>query len=218
MIITIDGPAGTGKTTIAKRVAEKLKYNYFDTGAMYRAVTYRLIKDGVDLSNSEMLLAFLDNFQFDIQDEGNEKRYFAQQEDVTNLIRTASVTKRVSEVSAHPEVRRVLVAIQREYGKKKNVVFEGRDMGTIVFPKAEVKIYLTARPAVRAQRRYLEFKAKKMATTQEQVLQELLERDHFDSTRKTSPLKQAEDAHVIDTSDLSLEEVTDQVISFIPKH
>jgi CMP/dCMP kinase len=217
MIVTIDGPAGTGKTTIARLIAEKLKFQYFDTGAMYRALTYQIGKAQVDLGNQEMLGPFLEHFRFDIRDVGKQKRYFADGEDITEVIRTPQVTQKVSEVAAHPDVRKALVTIQREFGKGKNAVFEGRDMGSVVFPKAELKIFLTARPAVRAERRYLEFKEKKMPATQEEVLQELLERDHFDSTREISPLKQAEDAHLIDTSDLSIEQVINQILALLPK-
>lgn len=216
MIVTIDGPAGTGKTTIARSLAEKLKFSYFDTGAMYRALTYRLHKEKVDLADAEILSVFLGNFKFDIRDIGKEKRYFIDGEDVTEIIRSPQVNQKVSEVSARPEVRKALVAIQREFGKGKNAIFEGRDMGTVVFPKADVKFFLTARPAVRAERRYLEFKGKKMPATQEEVLRELLERDHFDSTREISPLKQADDAHIIDTSDVTIDQVIEQILVFIP--
>ncbi len=163
MIITIDGPAGTGKTTVARLLSQKLKYHYFDTGAMYRALTYRLGKEGLDLRNDQVLNLFLQRFRFDIYDSGGGKKYFVDGEDVTDSIRSADVTQRVSEVSAHPAVRHALVAIQREFGEGKNAVFEGRDMGTVVFPKADFKFFLTARPAVRAERRYLEFKQKKNA-------------------------------------------------------
>lgn len=217
MIITIDGPAGTGKTTVARLVAAKLKYDYFDTGAMYRAITYRLGKEGIALTNISSLGLFLQKFQFDIREERGEKRYFVEDEDVTEIIRSADVTQRVSEVFAHAEVRRALVAIQRAFSSDRNAVFEGRDMGTDVFPKADCKFFLTARPAVRAERRYLEFKNKKMPTTSEEVLKELLARDHFDSTREVSPLRQAEDAYLIDTSDLSIEEVANQILTLINK-
>jgi cytidylate kinase len=217
MIITIDGPAGTGKTTVARRVAEKLKFKYFDTGAMYRALTFQIMEHKVDLQNAQMLETFLGSFHFEIQDTPNGKRYFADTTDVTDVIRNVSITQKVSEVAAHPEVRKKLVTIQREFGKGKNAVFEGRDMGTVVFPEAELKVFLTARPAVRAERRYLEFKEKKMPTTQDEVLQELLARDHFDSTREVSPLKQAEDAHIIDTSDLTIDQVINQIVELLPK-
>jgi len=216
MIITIDGPAGTGKTTIARLLAEKLKFNYFDTGAMYRALTYQLLQKNIDLNNQEELSVFLEGFHFDIRENKKAKQYFVGGDDVTDFIRLPQVNQKVSEVSAHPAVRGLLVGIQRQFGKEKNAVFEGRDMGTVVFPKAEIKIFLTARPAVRAERRYLEFKEKKMPATQEEVYQELSNRDHFDSTREISPLKQADDAHVIDTSDMTIEQVINLIVSLIP--
>jgi cytidylate kinase len=215
MIITIDGPAGTGKTTIARSIAGKLKFSYFDTGAMYRILTYQIGKKSVDLHDQERLSALLEAFKFDVQDVDQEKRYFLEGEDVTELIRTPQITQRVSRVAAHPEVRRAVLSIQREFGRGKNAVFEGRDMGTVVFPKAELKIFLTARPAVRAERRYQEFKKKGVLTERETVLQEILERDHLDSTRQISPLKQAEDAHLIDTSDLTIEQVLYQILRYV---
>lgn len=216
MIVTIDGPAGTGKTTIARCVADKLGYDYFDTGAMYRAVTYQILQNKLDLNNSDELKTLLENFSFEIRSANHEKRYFVGEEDVTETIRSPAVTNYVSEVSANPAIRQALVRVQREFGTRKKVVFEGRDMGTVVFPKADVKIFLTARPAVRAERRYLELKEKNALTTEEEVMKELLERDHFDSTREVSPLIQAEDAHLLDTSDLTLEQVIDRVMALIP--
>ncbi len=217
MIVTIDGPAGTGKTTIARRVADKLGYDYFDTGAMYRAVTYQILRHKVDLKNPAQLAPFLDDFRFEIRSEKEGKRYFVDGEDVTETIRTPSVTSHVSEVSANAAIRHALVRVQREFGAGKKAVFEGRDMGTVVFPKADVKIFLTARPSVRAERRYLELKETNALTTEEEVMRELLERDHFDSTREVSPLIQAEDAHLVDTSDLTLEQVIERVMALIPK-
>lgn len=217
MIITIDGPAGTGKTTIAKKVAEKLGFQYFDTGAMYRAVTYKILKDKVDLSDQPKVKNLLEQFHYDIKHEGPSKQYFVEGVDVTEVIRMPEITKNVSAVSAIPEVRESLVKIQRHFGKVENSVFEGRDMGTIVFPQAEVKIFLTARPAVRAERRYQEIKDKIPGSTQEDIMREILERDNFDTSREISPLKQAADAHLIDTSDLTEEEVVAQVVSLISK-
>ncbi len=217
MIITIDGPAGTGKTTIAERVATKLGYNYFDTGAMYRAVTYRIINDKLNLGNESELETFLKRFQFDIRKADGNKRYFVEDQDVTAVIRSQEVTQYVSEVSAKPIIRAALVEIQRRFGKKGDTVFEGRDMGTVVFPEAELKIFLTARPAVRAERRYLELKDSLAHSTQEDILQELLKRDHFDSTREASPLKQAEGAYLIDTSDLTIEQVVNRILALIKR-
>lgn len=217
MKITIDGPAGTGKTTVAKKVAEKLGFSYFDTGAMYRAVTYKILQEKISLSDKKQLLPFLENFQFQIKTEKQQKRYFVEKEDVTEVIRSATVTKNVSKVSALPEVREAIVKMQREFAKTGNAVFEGRDMGTVVFPKAELKIFLTARPAVRAERRYLEIKHKIGSYTQEEIMKDILERDHYDTHREISPLKQAEDAHLIDTSDLSIDEVVEKIVSLIPK-
>ncbi len=217
MIITIDGPAGTGKTTIARELAEKLKFRYFDTGAMYRALTYCVLKNRTDIFDETALEELLKGFKFDIQEEKGGKRYLANDEDVTEVIRSGEVTQKVSEVSALAVVRKAIVAIQRTFGKEKNAVFEGRDMGTVVFPEAELKIYLTARPAVRAERRYLELKDKKIPIKAEDVLQELIERDHFDSTREISPLKQAPDAFVIDTSDLTIEQVLESILAKLPK-
>ncbi len=216
MIVTIDGPAGTGKTTIARSVAEKLGYDYFDTGAMYRAVTYKVLQNKIDLSNPEQLTPFLESFNFEIRSKNSTKRYFVDGEDITETIRSADVTSHVSEVSANATIRQALVRVQREFGAVKKAVFEGRDMGTIVFPKADVKIFLTARPSVRAERRYLELKDSNAQTTEEKVMQGLLERDHFDSTREVSPLVQAEDAHLVDTSDLTLEQVIERVMALIP--
>lgn len=211
MIITIDGPAGTGKTTVARLVADKLGFLYFDTGAMYRAVTLLLLKEGIDWSDETRVQSLLTTFRFAV--EGG--RYFANDLDVTEEIRSEDVTKNVSAVSALQSVRESLVAIQRRFGEAKNCVFEGRDMGSVVFPQADLKVFLTARPAVRAERRYLELKYSAGKST-EDVMKELERRDLLDSTREHSPLKQPEGAHLIDTSDLSMEQVVGNVLSLIP--
>lgn len=217
MIITIDGPAGTGKTTIARLVAQKLGFAYFDTGAMYRSVTYGLLKNGILATDNQKVKAFLDEFKFTIKEVDGQKRYFANDEDVTDQIRQPEVTKKVSEVSALAEVRQKLVFVQRQFGQESNSVFEGRDMGSFVFPQADVKIFLTARAAVRAERRYLELKAKHDNLNQPEVLKELIERDQMDSNREISPLKQAEDALLIDTSDKTIEDVVNDVMTVIAK-
>ncbi len=217
MIITIDGPAGTGKSTVARKVAEKLGFHIFDTGAMYRAVTFSAMKEKVDLSDKKKLMAFLETFHFDIRENDGAPKYFIGESDVTEAIRDPKVTKNVSEVSAKPEVREKLVDLQRGFGKGKNAVFEGRDMGSVVFPEAELKVYLTARPAVRAERRYLEVKRKFSVVDQETIMKEILERDHYDSTREISPLSQPANSHLIDTSDLTIDEVVGEIIKLVPK-
>jgi len=212
MIIVIDGPAGTGKTTIAKRVAEKLGYHYFDTGALYRCLTHLILKKKIDIKNNEQVERLLQAFQFEIKDG----HYFANGEDVTEIIRSPEVTAQVSAVAALPLVREMLIHVQRNFAHTKHAVFEGRDLGTVVFPGADLKIFLTARPAVRAERRYLELKSK-TTITEAEVLKQLIERDHFDSTREIAPLKQAEDAHLIDTSDLDIEGVIERISTLLPQ-
>ncbi len=216
MIITIDGSVATGKSTVAKNVAHALGFIFFDTGAMYRSLTYALMKHDVPLNDPEKLQKFLDGFEFDMKVRKGEKKYFVDGEDVTDVIRDEEVTSKVSEVAAIPQVREKLVSIQRELALGVNAVFEGRDMGTVVFPDADLKIFLTGRPEVRAERRMKELKEKfpeaSDKLTFEKVLEEINRRDHYDSTRETSPLKQADDAHIIDTSDLSPEEVVYRVL------
>lgn len=215
MIITIDGPAGTGKTTVACNVAEKLGFSYFDTGAMYRALTYLFLEEKIGLQNTEEIKKCLNHFSFDIKDKEGKKHYFIDSEDVTEKIRSQEVTEAVSEVASLGEVRKALVAIQQEFGKGKNAVFEGRDMGTVVFPHAEYKFYLDALPSVRALRRYQELKEKNMLTSEKEVFENIMTRDYYDSNRDISPLRRAEDAHLIDTSDMAIDEVIERVLSLI---
>lgn len=216
MIITIDGPVGTGKSTIAKKLAESLGFAYFDTGAMYRCVTYGIIKHQIDVDNPSQFKKFLSTFNVTIKEESLAKHYYFENEDITEKIRQQEVTSLVSKVSAIASVRGKLVDLQRQLGSKGDAVFEGRDMGTVVFPKAEIKIYLTAQLSVRAQRRYEEFCEKfpeqAVNLTFEKVLKNIQERDFKDSTRKISPLKQAADAYLIDSSNLSLTDVLDSIL------
>jgi cytidylate kinase len=217
MIITIDGPSGTGKSTTARALADQIGYTYFDTGAMYRAFTYFALQRNADYENQETVTALVEEFDFSIRPRGMQKRYFVNEEDVTNQIREQYVTEKVSAIAALPEVRKRLVEIQKDYGHRINGVFEGRDLGTVVFPNADLKIFLTATPEVRAKRRFDELMIKFPELTEtltlEQLTRQIQERDDKDMTRSVSPLKQAEDAHLIDTSGMTIEEVVDAILA-----
>jgi cytidylate kinase len=217
MIITIDGPAGTGKSTVAKKVAEALRLPYFDTGAMYRAVALLMLQRGVALSDTNTIAEILSTFRFGI-DQG---RYFANGIDVSREIRSAEVNQSVSPIAALPQVREALWKIQRQFAKKRGGVFEGRDLGTVAFPHAEIKIFLTAKPEVRAQRRWDEIVQKRPKEAekmdQAQMLQELQRRDAYDSQRELAPLKRPPDAYLIDTSELSISEVVDRILEYKSK-
>lgn len=222
MIIAIDGPSGTGKSTVAKALARRLGFVYFDTGAMYRSFAWKSLQEQIAPTDEAGLRKLIEHFQFDIQtDRTGEKHYLVNGVDVTNKIRAQEISNLSSQISIYPFVRQAMVKIQRRFGHKMNVVFEGRDMGTVVFPEAEFKIFLTARPKVRAQRRYRELLVKfpDLAHTlsEEQILQEIEERDHKDSTRAISPLRQAKDAILIDTSDSEAEEVVDRIFELYSK-
>ncbi len=215
MIITIDGPAGTGKTTVAKSVAEELGFTYLDTGAMYRALTYGIISKNINADDLDALQAFLNTFPVTMKSHLGEKRFFLGEEDVTDKIRTNGVTQLVSKISAFKVVRDKLVETQREIASGVNAVVEGRDMGTVVFPHANLKIFLTADPRVRAERRYKELKEKNpddASITVEWVLEDINRRDAYDAGRDISPMKPADDAVIIDTSALSIDDVINRVI------
>ena len=218
MIITIDGLIATGKSTIAKELAREIGYIYFDTGAMYRCVTYSILKNNINVDDAEQLKKFLDKFLFEIKIKHGERYYFVDHEDVTNKIRLDDVTSAVSKVSAIRTVRDKLVALQRENSVGVNAVFEGRDMGTVVFPDAQVKVFLTGRPEVRAKRRFDELKSKypeeSKDLTMEKSLEDLNRRDNLDMSRDISPLKQAPDALIIDTSDLTIDEIIFKILEF----
>jgi cytidylate kinase len=218
MIITIDGPIATGKSTIAKKLAEEIGYIYFDTGAMYRCLTYGIIKKGINPDDLNQLANFLKDFAFDIKVKRGDRHYVYEDEDITLKIRGAEVTALVSKISALSPVREKLVSLQREMAVGVNAVFEGRDTGTVVFPNAEIKIFLAGRPEVRAKRRFEELRAKFPEETKELTTEKLLEeinrRDTYDTNRPISPLKQAMDALVIDTSDLTIDEIVFKILEF----
>lgn len=218
MIITIDGTVGTGKSTIAKKLASAIGYLYFDTGAMYRAFTYGLLLQKIGINDEAGIRAYLDKFDFRIKVIRGERHYFLNQDDVTIPIRSNEVTANVSKISAMPFVREKMTKLQRELANGVNAVFEGRDMGTVVFPEAQIKIFLTARSEVRAKRRFEEILSKypdqAKDLTLESLTKEIEERDKLDSTRDIAPLKQPPDAGVIDTSDLTVEEVVYKILEF----
>lgn len=217
MIITIDGPSGTGKTTIARLLAERLGFTYFDTGSMYRAFAWFLMDRAVELSDLPGIEKATKEFQFSILDLVDGKRYLVGSQDVTEVIRTSQVTALVSAVAALRVVRDLLSAHQREYGKKGDAVFEGRDLGSVIFPRAEVKIFLTARADVRAKRRYAELIAKNLSHAQNEaeILISLNQRDALDSTREIAPLQCPADAITIDTSDLTVDQVVQSILNHI---
>jgi len=208
-VITIDGPAGTGKSTAAKGLAEAIGFSYFDTGALYRAITWKVIQEKLSLGDHRKLDALLRKFIFHIKGG----RYFVEDVDVTTAIRTKEVTALVSAVAALSKVRETLKPIQSTVAKETDVVFEGRDLGTVVFPQADLKFFLTARAEVRAERRFKELREKfpQQKFSLEKILKDIQERDKFDTNRTVAPLKRAEDALLIDTSTLSVQEVIDEM-------
>lgn len=218
MIITIDGPVATGKSTIAKRLAHEIGFIYFDTGAMYRGFTYGLLKNKINLDDEIAIETYLNTFKYEIKVKHGHRHYYVDGEDITDAIRGPEVTQAVSKVSAIESVRKRLVSLQQELSKGVNAIFEGRDTGSVVFPNAEIKIFLTGKPEIRGLRRYQELKTKYPEKysdlTLDKTIQEINERDQYDTNRKISPLIKAPDAYVIDTSDLSLEEVLMKILEY----
>jgi cytidylate kinase len=213
MIITIDGPAGTGKTTVAKMVAKKLGLTYLDTGAMYRAITYGILAHKVPFEDEQALTSFLDAYPVHVHTKEGVQHYFLGQEDVTPHIRSKEVTSHVSLISSLKPIRQKLVLAQREFAAEaKDIVVEGRDMGTVVFPHAKPKIFLTATPVVRAKRRHLELVQKNEPQDFDVLLQEIMKRDTQDATRALSPMQPASDAIMIDSTELSIDEVVEEIV------
>ena len=216
MIITIDGPAGSGKSTIAKMLAKELGYTYIDTGAMYRAVALMVKREGIDPDNPDAVVELMKKIQIDLKPAENGVQVFLNGEDVSKEIRTEEIGKIASKIARHSEVRKILVQMQRELGlKAKNVVIEGRDTGTVIFPDADIKFFFTASPEIRAERRFKELKEKGLNISYEEILKEIKERDYLDETRKDSPLRPAEDAIIIDTTGKSLSDVFQDVLKII---
>lgn len=216
MNIAIDGPASAGKSTIAKRVAEKLGYIYLDTGAMYRTLTYAALSSGADLHDEEALHKLLQGIRITFSTAENEmQRVFLNDEDVTDSIRSEEVTQNVSLISSFAKVRQEMVARQKSIARSGGVVMDGRDIGTVVLPDAEVKIFMTATAEERALRRYKENIAKGMTTSLEELTEDMKRRDHLDSTRTVSPLKKADDAIALDSTHLEIDEVVKRILGII---
>lgn len=210
-VIAIDGPAGAGKSTIAKKLSDIIGYTYIDSGAMYRAVTLKVLRENVPLNNTEMMIAVAEKTVIDFKDNS----IFLDGKAVNNEIREESINKSVSIIAAISEIRKLMVNLQREISKNKNVVMDGRDVGTVIFPEADIKFYITATVDERADRRYKEFIQKGCAVDIQDIKSQIEKRDHIDSTRADSPLRAASDAIMIDTTGKSIEEVLEEVISHI---
>lgn len=211
--IAIDGPAGAGKSTIAKLVAKKLSFVYIDTGAMYRAIALNMLRKGIDASDKETIEAECKGIDVTIRFVDGAQRVFLSGEDVTPHLRTQEVGDMASAVSVYEKVRAQMVALQQTLAREADVVMDGRDIGTVVLPGADLKIYLTASVAVRARRRYDELVAKGETPDLAEIEREIEERDTRDMTRAHSPLKKADDAEEIDSSDMTIDEVADRVLS-----
>ena len=213
--IAIDGPAGAGKSTVARRVAEKLGFLYVDTGALYRAIGLFMLEKGADPGDPNLVVPLLKEISVSLGHQGSEQRVFLCGTDVSDQISSDDVSMAASRVSAIPEVRNFLLSLQRDIAKDNSVVMDGRDIGTVVLPDAEVKIFLTASPEERARRRYLQLTRKGMKANYEDVLEDLKKRDYNDSHRAVSPLKQAEGAVLVDTTGDTLEQSAARLIRII---
>ena len=215
LIIAIDGPAASGKSTTAQLLAKKLGYLYIDTGAMYRACALKAKKMGIDINDEESIRNLLDFIDIQIENDNSKNRILLDGEDVSEDIRADDISSLASAISAIPAVRYKMVELQRKMGEKGSVILDGRDIGTFVFPDAEVKFFLTASPEIRAKRRWLELQQKGIDKNFSEVLADLVKRDNNDSQRALAPLKKAEYAIEIDTSNMTIEEQTETLYKII---
>ena len=209
MIIAVDGPAGSGKSTISKLLAKELGLVYLDTGAMYRLFTLKMLKENVSFSDSDKINELLGNLNINIENG----KFYLDDEDVSEDIRKTDVAENVSKTAAIDEVREKMVSLQRKFSKSKNVILDGRDIGTVVFPEADIKIFLVADPRERAERRFKELKAKGENISLDSIYENILKRDKLDSTRENSPLKKANDAIEVDTTGKNIEEVKNIILN-----
>ena len=217
LIVAIDGPAGAGKSTVAKRLAKDLSYTYMDTGAMYRAFAWKVRQGGIDLEDEKKLRAALKQTKVDLLEQDGKPQVLLDGRDVTAEIRTPELSQWASKISALGPVRERMVELQRAMGARGGVVAEGRDIGTVVFPGAGVKIFLTAGPEERAKRRFAELQAPGKRASLEETLGEMKQRDRRDRERALAPLRQAEDAVAIDSTGLSVDQVVERIMQEIRK-
>ena len=213
MNVAVDGPAGAGKSTIAKRVAKELGFVYVDTGAMYRAMALFFLKQGIDAKDEEKIAKLCKDIRISIVYENGEQKVLLNHEDVTGQIRAEEVGNMASATSVYGCVREKLVSLQQQLAKSTDVIMDGRDIGTCVLPQAQVKIYLTASSYVRAKRRYDELQEKGIPCDLKEIQKDIEKRDERDMNREISPLRQAEDAHLVDSSDMTIDEVVDAIIA-----
>lgn len=216
--VAIDGPAGAGKSTIAKMVAKKLGFIYVDTGAMYRAMALHLLRKGIPATDSDAISAACEDADITIQYQNGEQVVLLNGENVNGLIRTEEVGNMASSSSTNGDVRKKLVSLQQKLAKTAEVIMDGRDIGTVVLPDADVKIYLTAGSDVRAKRRYDELTAKGISCDLQKIEKDIIERDERDMNREISPLRQADDAVLVDSSYMTIGEVAEKIISLINKN
>ena len=214
-IITIDGPAGAGKSTVSRMLARRLNYVYLDTGAMYRAVALEVLKEGIDPGDEKALERLCEKIAISFAEDSRGQRILCQGEDVTEQIREPEVSWMASTVSMKRPVREAMVALQRKMGAQGRLVAEGRDTGTVVFPRADTKFFLVADPGERALRRFRELRAQGKEAKPEEVEEEVRRRDDQDSSRDLSPLKPAEDAHLIDSTGVTPEEVVERILEVL---
>ena len=215
MIITIDGPSGTGKSTVAKKIAQLLKLSYIDTGAMFRSYGFGLLQHNIEPTDENQVITFIKKTPLYIRGDSIDKRFFLEDQEVTQHLRRQDVAEASSKLSTIVSVRELLKEMQRDFGRSHDCIFCGRDMGTIIFPHADLKIYLTADAHVRAQRRYNELESLGQIADLDVIEKEIRIRDERDQTRAIAPLKPAIDAHIIDTSNYSVDAVVASILSLL---